>query len=65
MNQIERDKKLEKKILRKMKRALKFGSYSKAYKATETQESINLDDKNYKLFKSKFIDNDKSYDNVK
>ena len=62
MTDLEKKKCLEKKIIRKMKKCLKFGSYSKAYKATEMQESIRMTPNNYKLFKSKFISNGKNYD---
>ena len=65
MTELQRSKKLEKKILNKMKKCLKFGSYSKAYRATEMKESIKMTPDNYKLFKSKFIDNHKKYDDCK
>ena len=61
MSENQKKKKLEIKIIRKMKKCLKFGTYSKAYKATELTETILMDQKNYKLFKSKFIENEREY----
>ena len=60
MTKLQKDEILEKRLVRKMKRCLKFGAYLKAYKATEMQESIVITPKNYELFNSKYIANDKS-----
>ena len=65
MTELQKKKQLERKIIRKMQKCLKFGSYSKAYKATEMKESIKMTPDNYTLFKSKFINNHKQYDECK
>ena len=46
-----------------MLKCLKFGSYSKAYKATEMKEILKCHN-NYKLLKSKFLDKHKIMMNV-
>ena len=55
----------EKRKIKTIEKYMKMGSMSKAWKAADDVEIIKMTPINYKLWKSKFIQNDKDYEKCK